>query len=168
MRGLAQSRRMPVPQGIAHLGQSGRHIGLEILAHPAQPLRIVPAGDAQSDGVEQMPALLGIPPARRRNSVRPSRCPHQPVDGRQQFRGPNRLGQEIVHTRRQAALAVFASRTGRQGDDGEVSPRGPLPPPQLLNHLEAVQLRHVHVQEQQVEALFFHQGRQLAARCSQS
>ena len=53
---------VPVPQGLAHLGQSDRHVGLEILAHPAQPLRFAAAGDQQSDGVEQMPA----PPVSRR------------------------------------------------------------------------------------------------------
>ena len=45
---------------------------------------------------------------------------------------------------------------------GEVSPRGPLPLPQRLNDLKAVQLRHVHVQEQQVDALLFRQGQRLA------
>ncbi len=78
---------------------------------PLQPHRVVAAGAQQSDRIEQMPAPLGLPRARRRDSVRPAGGPHQPVDGRQQFRGPNRLGQEIVHTRRQAA----ASRSSRRG-----------------------------------------------------
>jgi hypothetical protein len=32
---------------------------------------------------------------------------HEPVDGREQIRACNRLGQEVVHAGRQAALAVF-------------------------------------------------------------
>ena len=80
-----------------------------------------------------------------------------------QLRGPDRLGQEIVHAGRQAALAVFFPRPCRQGDDGQMSPRGPLPLPDRPDDLEAVQLRHVHVQEQQVEAPFFRQGQRLPA-----
>ena len=44
-----------------------------------------------------------------------------------------------------------------------MSRRGPLPLPNRLDDLEAVQLRHVDVQEQQVEAPFFRQGQRLPA-----
>ena len=44
-----------------------------------------------------------------------------------------------------------------------MSPRGPLPLPNRLDDLEAVQLRHVDVQEQQVEGALFRQGQRLPA-----
>ena len=85
------------------------------------------------------------------------------VDRRPQVGGPDRLGQEVVHAGRQAPLAVFLPRARRQGDDGQMAPRGPLPLPDRLDDLEAVQLRHVDVQEQQVEGALFRQGQRLPA-----
>ena len=41
--------------------------------------------------------------------------------------------------------------------------RGPLPLPDRPDHLEAVQLRHVDVQQQQVEAALSRQGQRLPA-----
>jgi hypothetical protein len=49
--GLSQPRRVPVPQGVSHFGQLGRRMGLEILAHAAQSLRIVTAGRQHGDRV---------------------------------------------------------------------------------------------------------------------
>ena len=49
------------------------------------------------------------------------------------------------------SLAVFLPRARRQGDDRQMAPRGPLVLANCLHDLEAVQLRHVDVQEQQVE-----------------
>ena len=48
-------------------------------------------------------------------------------------------------------LAVLAARAGRQGDDGQMIPRGLLSFADLADDLEAVELRHVDVQEQQIE-----------------
>src|SRR5215471_10794548 len=68
-----------------------------------------------------------------------------PVDGCQQVGGPDRLGLEVIHAGDEAALAILFPRARRQGNDWQVSPRGPLPLPNRLNDLEAVQLRHVFV-----------------------
>ena len=64
---------------------------------------------------------------------------------------PDRLREVVVHAGREAALAVFLPRPRRQGDDGQMSPRGPLPLPDRMDDLEAVEFGHVKVQEQQVE-----------------
>ena len=74
-----------------------------------------------------------------------------PIDGRPEIDGLDRLGQEIVHAGRKAALAVFSPRAGRQGNDGQMAPGGPLVIADRLDDLEAVQFRHVHIQEQKVE-----------------
>src|SRR6516165_1374586 len=66
-----------------------------------------------------------------------------PVDGCQQVSGTDRLGLEIIHAGREAALAILFPRARRQGNDWQVSPRGQLPLPNCSNDLEAVQLRHV-------------------------
>ena len=86
-----------------------------------------------------------------------------PVDGRQQVGGTDRLGQEVIHAGCEAALAILFPRARRQGDDGQVSPRGQLPLPNCSNDLEAVQLRHVNVQEQQVKTPLFRQCQHLPA-----
>src|SRR5215472_3503188 len=86
-----------------------------------------------------------------------------PVDGCQQVSGTDRLGPEIIHAGREAALAILFPGARRQGNDWQVSPRGPLPLPNRLNDLEAVQLRHVNVLEQQVKTPLFHQRKHLAA-----
>ena len=49
------------------------------------------------------------------------------IDDREELRGAEGLGQEIVHAGREAALAIFLHRVCRQGDDGQVSPRGSAP-----------------------------------------
>ena len=80
-----------------------------------------------------------------------------PVDGCQQVSGTDRLGLEINHAGREAALAILFPGARRQRNDGQVSPRGQLPLPNCSNDLEAVQLRHVNVLEQQVKTPLFHQ-----------
>jgi hypothetical protein len=46
---------------------------------------------------------------------------------------------------------------------GQVPPRGQLPLPNRLDDLEAVQFRHVNVQEQQVKPPLFRQRKRLPA-----
>ena len=60
-------------------------------------------------------------------------------------------------------LVVFLPCARRQGDDGQMSPGGPLPLPDRPHDLEAVELRHVEVQEQEVEGSFSHQVQCLPA-----
>src|ERR1700693_1926602 len=86
-----------------------------------------------------------------------------PVDSRQQVGGTDWLGLEIIHAGCETALAIFSPGARRQGNDGQVSPRGQLPLPNCLNDLEAVQLRHVNVQEQQVKTPLFRQRKHLTA-----
>ena len=86
-----------------------------------------------------------------------------PVDGCQQVGGTDRLGQEVIHAGCEAALAILFPRARRQGNDWQVSPRGQLPLPNRPNDLEAVQLRHVNVQEQQVKTPLFRQCKHLPA-----
>src|SRR6516165_5928576 len=86
-----------------------------------------------------------------------------PVDGCQKVRGTDRLGLEVIHAGGEAALAILFPGARRQGNDWQVSPRSPLPLPNRLNDLEAVQLRHVNVLEQQVKAPLFHQRKHFAA-----
>ena len=86
-----------------------------------------------------------------------------PVDGCQQVGGTDRLGLEVIHAGCEAALAILFPGARRQGNDGQVSPRGQLPLPNRLNDLEAVQLRHVNVQEQQVKTPLFRQRKHFPA-----
>ena len=86
-----------------------------------------------------------------------------PVDGRQQVSGADRLGQEFIHAGCEAVLAILFPGARRQGNDRQVSPRSQLPLPNRLDDLEAVQLRHVDVQEQQVKAPLFRQSKHLPA-----
>ena len=86
-----------------------------------------------------------------------------PVEGCQEVGGTDRLGLEVIHACCEAALAIFFPGARRQGNDWQVSPGGQLPLPKHLYDLEAVQLRHVNVQEQQVKAPSFRQRKHLAA-----
>src|SRR5215207_1347299 len=86
-----------------------------------------------------------------------------PVDGRQQVGGTDRLGLEVIHAGCEAALTILFPGASRQGNDGQVSPRGQLPLPNRLYDLEAVQLRHVNVQEQQVKTPLFRQSEDFPA-----
>src|SRR5438445_8676944 len=86
-----------------------------------------------------------------------------PVDGCQQVGGTDRLALEIIHSGCEAALAILLPGARRQGNDGQVSPRGQLPLPNLLYDLEAVQLRHVNVQEQQVKTPLLRQRKHFSA-----
>src|SRR5258708_2864382 len=119
----------------------------------------VVSGGARRDGVEKTSRLLGS----RLDRPGKSRSGRQSLNGREQLRGPNGLDLEIVHAGRQAALAILLPRTRGQGDDGQMSPHGPLPLPNRLYDLEAVQFRHMHVQQQQVESALSRQGQRLAA-----
>ena len=109
------------------------------------PRPVVPAHRSGNRGTSRAapPHRRHRPPARRpgRSGVcgpRPRAGPgpagnaaarDQPVDGRGQLRGPDRLREVVVHAGREAALAVFLPRPRRQGDDGQVSPRGAAPAP---------------------------------------
>src|SRR2546427_8462661 len=86
-----------------------------------------------------------------------------PVDGCQQVGGTDRLGLEVIHAGCEAALAVLFPGARRQGNDWQVSSRGEFPLPNRLYDLEAVQLRHVNVQEQQVNPPLFRQCEGLPA-----
>src|SRR5260221_9452573 len=84
-------------------------------------------------------------------------CSEDPVDGCQQIDGTDRLSLEVIHAGCEAALAILFPGPRRQGNDGQVSPLSQLPFPYRLYDLEAVQLRHVNVQEQQVKTPLFRQ-----------
>ena len=74
-----------------------------------------------------------------------------PADSCPQVSSVERLGEVVVHARLQAPLAVLIPRARGQGDDGQVASRRSLALPDCPDDLEAVQLRHVNVEEQQVE-----------------
>src|SRR5580700_4695249 len=86
-----------------------------------------------------------------------------PVDGCQQVGGTDWLGLEIIHAGGEAALAILSPGARGQGNDWQVTPCGQLPRPNCSNDLEAVQLRHVNVQEQQVKTPLFRQRKHLTA-----
>src|SRR5260221_8788000 len=86
-----------------------------------------------------------------------------PVYGCQQVGGTDRLGLEIIHAGCETALAILFPGARRQGDDWQVSPRGRLPLPKCPYDLEAVQLRHVNVQEHQVKIPLFRQSKNFSA-----
>ena len=158
--GLAQPRCVLAPEGVAHLGESGRGIDLEILAEFAETLPIVSAGSQQDDRVEQ----TGLIPIMCRSRPGPSVGGDHPVDGREQVHGPDRFREVFVHAGREAVFAVLASRAGRQGDHGKMGLRGLFPLADRLDDLEAVELRHVKVQEEDVEIR--HRGTVFGRECS--
>src|SRR5258705_4677179 len=86
-----------------------------------------------------------------------------PVDGRQQVGGTDRLSLEIIHAGCETALAIFFPGARRQGDDWQVSPGGRLPLPNRPYNLKSVQLRHVNVQEHQVKTPLFRQSQDFSA-----
>src|SRR5712664_2214453 len=86
-----------------------------------------------------------------------------PVYSCQKVGGTDRLRLEIIHAGCETALAILFPGARRQGNDGQVSPRGQLPLPNRLYDLETVQLRHVNVQEQQVETPLFRQRKHFPA-----
>src|SRR3954447_21484706 len=85
------------------------------------------------------------------------------VDGCQQIGGTDRLGLEVIHAGGEAALAILFPGARRQRNDWQVSPGSQLPLPNCSNDLEAVQLRHVNVQEQQVKTPLFRQRKHFPA-----
>ena len=94
----------------------------------------------------------GIEPAKRRRELDPGG--NEAVDGREEGRDLERLGDVPVHPGFEAALAVALHGVGRHGDDRDVlTARGPLALADRGGGLEAVHLRHLHVHEDQVERL---------------
>jgi hypothetical protein len=81
----------------------------------------------------------------------PARGVGLPFDRREKVRGLDRLGEVIVHPGGEAAVAILAPRPGGQGDDGPMTARRLLPLSDRLNDLKAVELRHVDVEEQDVD-----------------
>ena len=57
---LSQPGNVPVPQGLAQLGQATGHEGLEVPAHLPQQFRITVAGGQQRGRVEQAGRDAGI------------------------------------------------------------------------------------------------------------
>ena len=156
--GLAQPGRVPVPQGVLNCPQVVRQAGPEGLTDLVQDGGVAPAGGQEHPRGKQ---------AWSRWFGRRARGP-DPVDRSPEVGGLDRFGQEVVHAGRQAPVAVFLPRARRQGDDGQVAPRRPLPLADRPGDLEAVQLRHVHVQEQQVEASLSRKAQRLAAVARQA
>src|SRR6266851_3619444 len=70
---------------------------------------------------------------------------HNPINGGPEVSRLDRLGQEIVHSGREAALAVFSARAGRQGDDRQMALGALLVISNRLDNLKAVQFRHVQI-----------------------
>jgi hypothetical protein len=89
------------------------------------------------------------------------RLSKDPVDGRPQVRGGERFGEVLVHARPQAPLAILLPRPRDQRDNRQVASGRSLTLPDRPDHLEAVQLRHVDLQEQQVEGLALQQVQRL-------
>src|ERR1700736_5998246 len=90
-------------------------------------------------------------------------CSEDPVDGCQKVGRTDRLGLEVIHAGCEAALAILFPGARRQRNDWQMSSRGQLPLPNRLYDLEAVQLRHVNVQEQQVKTPLLRQRKHLMA-----
>src|SRR5262245_54767772 len=86
-----------------------------------------------------------------RRSTRTCRLLDHAVEHRPQGSGGNRLRQEIVHAGREAGLPIRLPGSGRHGDHVQVSARVPLALPDGLDHLETIDLRQVHIEEQGVE-----------------
>jgi len=91
------------------------------------------------------------PYSTRGEQIRPRRLgrrarTHEPVHRRPQVGRLDRLGEEVVHAGREAALAILFPGARGRGDDGQVAPRRPFSLAQRLSDLEAVQFRHVDVE----------------------
>src|SRR5579862_7977242 len=91
-----------------------------------------------------------------------------PLNRRPKVASLDRLGKEVIHAGCKAPLTVLLSRPRRQGDDGQMPAYGALPLPNGLDDLEAVQLRHVYIQQQQVKGSLFRQGQRIPTVVRQS
>ena len=138
MGGLAQPRGVPVFKGVPDGRELTGKARPERLRDPLERVGIVPAGGHQDTGVEQL----------RPRSVRRRADAHDAVDRRPEFRGPDGLGEEVVHAGREAALPVFTPGARRQRDDGQMAAGRLFPLPDFSDDLETVQARHVDVEEQ--------------------
>ena len=152
---FSHARDVLVPEGPAHLGQAAGREGPEMLAHLPQQFGIGVAGGQQRGRVEQAGKDTGLAHAWPRNGF----AGRDPLEGREQLRGPHRLGKVVVHARPQAALALHVRGAGGQRDDRQVPSRALFAPPLGRHYLKAVQLRHVTVQEHHVKVVVL-QGRQ--------
>jgi hypothetical protein len=73
------------------------------------------------------------------------------LDGSVELLGADGLGEVAVHAGGEAALAIALHGVGRHGDDGHMFARLPLALSQQPRGGEAVQLRHLHVHQHEVE-----------------
>jgi hypothetical protein len=75
------------------------------------------------------------------------------MDGGAQLARLERLRQVVVHPRGQAPLGVALQGVRGHREDRDVAPRRPLPRADGGGRLEAVQLRHLHVHQDEIESL---------------
>ena len=122
---------------IGQIGQPGAHIEIGQRGQLAQG--VGQRSQARCAGgrlVQRLERLVAGPPLEQ---------------GRIENLGLHRLGDEIVHARRQAALPVFGKGIGGHGDDRQILPLRQLP--NLPRRRDAVHARHLHVHQHDVEIL---------------
>ena len=75
-----------------------------------------------------------------------------PLDRIEQRRRLNRFDEIAVHSRAEAALAVFGHRMRGERDDGHASSEALLGPADRAGGLDAVHPGHLHIHQDEVEA----------------
>ena len=136
VRGLEERFAVAGGDGVVERGQQARGLRGEGVADAGQE------ADVAADGVED--CVRGTGGNRRRH-----RGAGDFADDRAERRLRGRLGQHRVEAGGDAAIAVFARRVRGDGDDRRA--RAALHPAETARHFEAVQSRHLHVEQDDVE-----------------
>ena len=148
---FTQCARVPVAHGRRHALQlaRGRASGTRRSSQPAAPRRRRrPSTKCPSRAAGRRRATVpGFP------SVGPRRGGQDPLQHIEQFPAANRLADKIVHARLEAAFAISFHRPGGQRDDGQAPAGRSVRAGAGPDYLKAVQLRHVDVEQQQIEAV---------------
>src|SRR5207253_3726857 len=124
---FAQAWCVPICEGIVNRLEVIRQASSKRLTDILQNDGVASAGSQEHTWVEQA----------RSRSVGRRPCINDPVNGRPQVRGLDRLGEEIVHAGREAPLAVFFARARRQSHDRQMAARRLLLLSYCLDDLEA-------------------------------
>ena len=169
VRGFLHSSRIADLHAVAQVREQARALGAEDLdqlgQQPPVPfhagqhvLRIEGSGDGRPERAGRVAEPRDGNGRRRlfRHAAR------QPVDDFQEIGHANRLGQVTVHPRRQAGLPVALQRTGGDGGNRKMAARLLLERTYGRRGLEPVHLRHVDVEERDVERAVAGGGDRLA------
>ena len=155
MRGARERRRVAIGDRVLHRAEHPRPLGAELLDHDSQQLGIVVNAREELGAVERLGGRFSwVGGALARLDVE-ERLP--------ELADLERLADVTIHAGLEAALAVAAHRKGGHGDNWDVGFAAALARADRRGRLEAVELGHLDVHEDEIERVALERVEDLAA-----